>query len=63
MTPEELRESGIKLFGKRGWITRLASRLKVDRSTVHRWLQGVPVPGPVEAAIECWLIQLKAKRK
>ena len=57
MTPDDLRAGGIKLFGERGWITRLAERLKVDRSTVHRWLQGVPIPGPVEAAVQCWLTQ------
>jgi len=61
MTPDELRAGAIKLFGRRGWITRLAARLKVDRSTVHRWLQGVPISGPAVAAVECWLEQAKTK--
>jgi DNA invertase Pin-like site-specific DNA recombinase len=55
VTAEELRKSAIELFGESGWISRLAEALSVDRSTVHRWLNGVPIPGPVAAAVNCWL--------
>lgn len=56
MTPEELRKAGVELFGEHGWQTRLAERLEVDGSTVRRWISGtVPIPGPVKAAVECWL--------
>ena len=55
MTPDELKEAGMKLYGER-WKNLLAEQLKVDGSTVRRWSSGaVPVPGPVEAAIKCWL--------
>jgi hypothetical protein len=56
MTPAELSEAGRKLYGKWGWQTRLAEALKVDGSTVRRWVSGaVPIPGPVEAAVNCFL--------
>jgi hypothetical protein len=52
MTPSELRAAGTALFGRRTWITRLAKWLEVDRSTVHRWLKGAPIPAAVALAIE-----------
>lgn len=56
VTPDELRESGVRLYGERGWQTRLAESLGVDGSTVRRWVSGaVPIPNPVEAAIKCFL--------
>ncbi len=55
MTAEELRQAAIALFGERGWMSRLAEALGVDRSTVSRWFAGLPVPGPVAAAITAWL--------
>ena len=55
MTPEELRSAGRELYGY-GWQTRLAEALMIDSSTVRRWVSGaVPIPGPAQAAIECWL--------
>jgi hypothetical protein len=55
MTPEELRAAGRELYGY-GWQTRIAEDLKIDGSTVRRWVSGaVPIPGPAQAAIECWL--------
>ena len=56
MTPEALRQAAITLFGDRGWMSRLAEALGVDRSTVSRWFAGLPPPGPVVAAVEAWLI-------
>ena len=56
MTPEVLRQAAITLFGERGWMSRLAESLGVDRSSVSRWFAGLPVPGPVAAAVEAWLL-------
>lgn len=56
MTPDELRDAAIEIFGRRGWTTDLAACLRIDRTTVYRYAQGqIPIPGPVEAAITCWL--------
>jgi hypothetical protein len=56
MTPSELRDSAIKLFGERGHSAALAKALGVDYSQVWRYLSGrTPVPGPVAAAVKCWL--------
>lgn len=56
MSPDELRNAGIRLFGPYGWQTRLANELGVNRSTVVRWAGGqVPVSPIAEAAILCWL--------
>jgi DNA-binding transcriptional regulator YdaS (Cro superfamily) len=55
MSPDELAEAGRRLYGY-GWQTRLAEDLGVNGSTVRRWVSGaVPIPGPVEAAIRCFL--------
>ncbi len=59
MTPEVLRQAAITLFGERGWMSRLAESLGVDRSSVSRWFAGLPVPGPVAAAVEAWLTLYK----
>jgi len=56
MSPEALRQAAITLFGERGWMSRLAEILGVDRSSVSRWFAGLPVPGPVAAAVEAWLL-------
>jgi hypothetical protein len=56
MSPEALRRAAITLFGERGWMSRLAETLGVDRSSVSRWFAGLPVPGPVAAAVEAWLL-------
>ncbi len=55
MTPEALRQAAITLFGEQGWMSRLAEALGVDRSSVSRWFAGLPVPGPVAAAVDAWL--------
>jgi len=52
MTQEQLREIGERLYGNWGWQTKMAEALKVDSSTVRRWLSGkVGIPGPVEVAL------------
>lgn len=62
MTPTELSELGRGLYGY-GWQTRLAEALKVDGSTVRRWVSGaVPVPGPVEVAVRCLACHEKFKK-
>jgi hypothetical protein len=55
MTAEQLRAAAIALFGERGWMSRLAEALGVDRSTVSRWFGGLPVPGPAAAAVGAML--------
>ena len=55
MTAEELRRAAITLFGERGWMSRLAEALGVDRSSVSRWFAGLPVPGPTAAAVAAWI--------
>jgi len=55
MTSDELRQAGLILFGPdRGWQSRLAEALGIDRASVTRYLSG-QVPGPVAAAMTCWL--------
>ena len=56
MSAEELRRAAILIFGERGWMSRLAEALGVDRSTVSRWFAGLPIPGPVAAAVRAWLL-------
>ena len=59
MSPDQLRAAGEELYGRWGWQTKLARRLKVDGSTVRRWLSGASViPGPAEVAIEL-LLEMK----
>lgn len=56
MTPDELKKAGIALYGEKGWQHKMAEALGVDGSTVRRWVSGaVPVPGPVKAAVTCFL--------
>ena len=64
MTADKLREAAIELFGRRGWTHDLAASLKLDRTTIYRYVQGqLPIPGPVEAAVLAWLRELRAKGK
>jgi hypothetical protein len=56
MTPDSLRAIGEALFGKWGWQTKLAKALRVDGSTVRRWISGATtIPGPAEVALELLL--------
>lgn len=63
MSSDELSAIGVQLWGSWGWQTRMAKALNVDGSTVRRWVSGaVPVPGPVEAALRCFLREHEASR-
>lgn len=47
LSPEEIREAGMRLFGDRpGWQSRLAETVGRDRSSVTRWLTGGAPPPP-----------------
>jgi hypothetical protein len=51
MTPAELREIGIRLYGER-WQTALARELGVNPRTVRRWASGdSPIMKPMARAI------------
>ena len=56
LTGEELKQFGIKTFGARGWQTKLAARLGIDRTTLWRQIENNAVSGPVAAAVRCWKI-------
>jgi hypothetical protein len=63
MTPDTLKVIGEKLFGAWGWQTKLAKALRVDGSTVRRWISGVSViPGPAEVALELLLLAHEGKQ-
>jgi len=63
MSPDELRATGERLWGRWGWQTRMAETLRVDGSTVRRWLSGAStIPGPAEVALEL-LIELSETRQ
>lgn len=56
MTSEELVKIGEELFGNWGWQTKLAKALRVDSSTVRRWISNhSTIPGPAEVALELLL--------
>lgn len=55
MTADDLKAYGIKTYGPRGWQSKLAARLGVHKSQVSRWARGADIPGPVSAAVKCWI--------
>ena len=60
MTPDELRDAAIELYGSRGWVGALATRLGRDRTQIWRYLRGEsPVPALVAEAVAG---DLKSKR-
>lgn len=64
MTPDDLRIYGEKLFGVWGWQTKLAKTLRVDGSTVRRWISGTSeIPGPAIVALELLLEKHQEKDK
>jgi hypothetical protein len=54
MSAQKLIEIGQRLWGRRGWQTRMAAALNVDTSTIRRWIYADSVPGPAEAALRCF---------
>lgn len=57
MTAEQFRRLALRLFGpERGWQSRCAEALGVDRASVSRWISGAitTIPGPVAAAMTAW---------
>lgn len=63
MSPDELRAIGERLWGRWGWQTRMAEALRVDGSTVRRWLSGATtIPGPAEVALEL-MVELSVLRQ
>ena len=56
MTPEDLTDIGLTLYGPQGWQTKLAQALEVDYSTVKRWVSGATaIPGPARVALRLML--------
>lgn len=55
MSGDELKLAAIELFGERGWQSALSARLGIDRTQVWRYVNNNRVPGPVSAAVQCWL--------
>lgn len=64
MTPGDLKSKAIEMFGERGWVSALAAALQVDRAQVWRYTTGkTKVPGPVAAAMSCWIAVFRATGK
>lgn len=62
MSPEELERAGLTLYGAR-WKAPMARALGIDVSMVWRYVTGqVPIPGPVAAALRCFLRENKPPR-
>lgn len=59
MTRTELVKIGHKLYGKRGWQTKMAAALEVDTSTIRRWMYADSVPGPAAVALKFFLRETK----
>jgi hypothetical protein len=57
----ELVKIGQKLYGERGWQTKMAAALEVDTSTIRRWMYADSVPGPAAAALKCFLREQKSR--
>jgi hypothetical protein len=51
---DELRAQAVAWFGTRGWQTKLAALLGIDRTTLWRMIENDAVTGPVAAAVRCW---------
>jgi len=64
LTPEQLRKIGERLYGNWGWQTKMAEALKVDSSTVRRWLSGkITIPGPAEVALALLMKEKSGEEK
>jgi hypothetical protein len=62
MSAQDLKDARVQLYGGHGWQTRAAVALGVDASTIRRWTGGqITVPGPVEAAVNCFMREAARK--
>lgn len=52
MDTETFIATAVSIYGKSGWQTQLAADLGVDKSTVHRYKKGNPVPQSIALAME-----------
>lgn len=56
MTAEEFQAAGVELYGRR-WKAPMSRALGIDDVTVWRYVTAAtPIPGPVAAAVRCFLI-------
>lgn len=55
MTGKELVRIGQKLYGSHGWQTAMGAALKIDTSTIRRWIAADRVPGPAAKALAMML--------
>lgn len=52
MTPDELREICVAIWGEHGWRPRAAAFLDVQGRTVNRWADGTaPIPPNIRAEL------------
>lgn len=63
MTGRQLIEAGQRLYGLRGWQTKMAAALEIDTSTIRRWIYADSVPGPATAALQCFEREKKPAKK
>ena len=54
MSADEFVAAGEALYGKR-WKAPMARALGLDPATVWRYATGADIPGPVVAALRCFL--------
>lgn len=63
LSPEELAKIGMRLYGRRYWITRMSEALGVSPSTVWRWAQGKMKMDPISTtAVHGLLAQRKIEK-
>lgn len=63
MTTEEFRSAAVEIFGERGFTAALSACLGVERTQIWRYLNGATIPGPVAAAVTCWLSSYRSTGK
>ena len=63
MNAQELIEIGQRLYGKRGWQTKMAGALEIDTSTIRRWMYADVVPGPAKVALRCLAREAGIKKR
>ena len=61
MTPDQFKAAGIRLYGRKGWRTKLARDLAVDQSTIFRVMKREQIAGPYEVALRGMLENKKQR--